>query len=71
MGLGLLNIMRRPPKSSGGRTNWVRGRQFYRRVGYQPGGDHMQSSVPVVPLINPNLEIRKAGHAESYQTEYV
>lgn len=50
MGLGTLNIIRRLYENSSGRTSWARGQQFYRRVGYRPGGDHMQSSVPVVPL---------------------
>ncbi len=38
------------PESSGGRTSWARGRQFYHQVGYQPEGDHMRSSVLVVPF---------------------
>jgi hypothetical protein len=57
MGLGPLNIMRRLSESSGGRTSWERGRQFYRPAGYQPEGEHMQSSVPVVPL-KPALETK-------------
>jgi hypothetical protein len=44
--------MRQLSESSGRRTSSARGRQFYRRVEYQPEGDHMQSSVPVVPFKN-------------------
>ena len=56
MGLGSLNH-RRLNESSSGRTSLARGRQFYRRVEYQPEEGHMQSSVPVVPF-KPALETK-------------